>query len=67
MTKAFYNVFFHPLTKFPGPKLHAASHIPISLSMVKGTYVFDLKKLHDTYGPVVRTAPNELSFAEGEV
>ena len=32
--------------------------------MVTGSLAYWLKELHDDYGPVVRTAPNELSFTE---
>jgi cytochrome P450 len=31
--------------------------------MMKGTYVHDLRKLHEKYGEAVRTAPDEVSFA----
>jgi len=65
-TKAFYNAYLHPLSKFPGPKLYAASHIPIALHMIKGRYNYRVKDLHDIYGPVVRVAPNELAFSDGE-
>lgn len=56
-----YNVYFHPLTKFPGPKLRAASVIPAWITMWTGA-VLPFKELHDKYGTVVRTAPDSLSF-----
>jgi hypothetical protein len=66
VTNAIYNAYFHPLSKFPGPKLWAASHIPIAISISKGSYSQKVKELHDVYGPVVRIAPNELAFAEAD-
>ncbi|KAH8786726.1 cytochrome P450 [Hyaloscypha sp. PMI_1271] len=55
---AIYNIYFHPLAKFPGPKFAA-----ISNAIVTGTSVKTMKALHDKYGDVVRWAPNELSFS----
>ncbi|KXH50180.1 cytochrome P450 [Colletotrichum simmondsii] len=60
--KALYNIFFHPLRNFPGPKLWAASRIPYSLAQVDGKPHKQLLALHDKYGPIVRIAENELSF-----
>ncbi|KAI1377472.1 cytochrome P450 [Hypoxylon crocopeplum] len=57
-----YNVYFHPLSKYPGPRIAAATPWWAALSYVRGTMPTDLLKLHNQYGPVVRTSPNELSF-----
>ncbi|KAI1487795.1 isotrichodermin C-15 hydroxylase [Biscogniauxia mediterranea] len=57
-----YNVFFHPLRRFPGPRLMAASRLPYALSKLRGDPTRSVKPLHDKYGPVVRTAPGQLSF-----
>ncbi|KAK6383769.1 hypothetical protein LTS17_003061 [Exophiala oligosperma] len=57
-----YNLYLHPLAKVPGPKLYAASNIPYSVGLCKGTIWFDIKRFHDQYGPVVRYAPNDVSF-----
>ncbi|MCJ1304570.1 hypothetical protein MMC08_007383, partial [Hypocenomyce scalaris] len=60
---AIYNVYFHPLSKFPGPKLAAATQIPIARASLNGTLTQWLKELHDHYdSDVVRTGPNELSL-----
>ncbi|KAF2796776.1 putative cytochrome P450 [Melanomma pulvis-pyrius CBS 109.77] len=57
------NVFFHPLSSFPGPLLARASLLWRFWSTLGGTFHKDLYKIHDRYGPVVRISPNELSFA----
>ncbi|KAI0472507.1 cytochrome P450 ClCP1 [Xylaria cf. heliscus] len=50
------------LSEFNGPILWRLSRLPHVFSMLKGTLPFDIKKLHDLYGPIVRIALNELSF-----
>ncbi|KAE9964642.1 hypothetical protein EG328_010294 [Venturia inaequalis] len=62
-----YNIFLHPLRSFPGPKSWAATALPAVFAQVRGTEVYDVLKLHELYGPVVRTAPNELSYANSIV
>lgn len=57
-----YRLYFHPLAKFPGPKLHAISSIPSVISLLRGRLPLDNKKLHDKYGAVIRVSPNELAF-----
>ncbi|KAF2147309.1 uncharacterized protein K452DRAFT_282310 [Aplosporella prunicola CBS 121167] len=57
-----YNIFFHPLRRFPGPKLYAASRIPYSIDTARGTMVSTIDAAHKKYGDVVRIAPDELSF-----
>ncbi|KAI2998893.1 hypothetical protein CBS147346_7975 [Aspergillus niger] len=58
-----YRLHLDPLSHIPGPFL--AKFIPIcNIRMIHtGRVVFTFKKLHDTYGPVVRIGPSELSFA----
>ena len=57
-----YNAFLHPLSKVPGPRLYAASNLPYLAHLLAGQWPFTLKELHDTYGPVVRFTPNDVSF-----
>lgn len=57
-----YNVYFHPLSKFPGPKLAAATPIPFVRRLLNGRWVEWTTALHTTYGEVVRIHPDELSF-----
>ncbi|KAJ5111054.1 hypothetical protein N7532_001589 [Penicillium argentinense] len=60
-----YNVYFHPLSKYPGPRLMAATRIPYMQVVIGGRYAQRLKELHAKYGDVVRIAPDELSFIDG--
>ena len=50
------------LTLNKGPPSRAAFHFWDCWSMLGGNGCLDTKKLHDTYGPVVRIMPNALSF-----
>ncbi|KAK0639400.1 benzoate 4-monooxygenase cytochrome P450 [Cercophora newfieldiana] len=52
----------HGLEHFPGPLLCAISHIPYAFHFFAGDHPRWIESLHEKYGPVVRTAPNELSF-----
>ncbi|KAK5651518.1 hypothetical protein OQA88_11972 [Cercophora sp. LCS_1] len=61
-----YNLFFHPLRKFPGPILQRASYIPWAVRHVKGRQALETHKLHEKYGPVVRITPNHLSFTDAQ-
>lgn len=62
-----YNLFFHPLRHYPGPKLWAASVIPFACSQLRGTDVYLILAHHKRYGPVVRISPNSLSYANSAV
>jgi cytochrome P450 len=57
-----YNIFWHPLAKFPGPKVYGATQITSIIDLLRGDIGYTFKALHDQYGPVVRTGPNELTF-----
>ncbi|KAH6621938.1 cytochrome P450 [Boeremia exigua] len=59
-----YNVWVHPLRKYPGPILWCAYRAPYVVSTHRGQLHRRLKDFHTTYGPVVRIAPDELSYAD---
>lgn len=61
-----YNIFFHPLRKYPGPKSWAASQIPSVCMVLSGQPHKKILKLHQKYGDTVRIGPNELSFQAPE-
>ncbi|SLM35804.1 toxin biosynthesis cytochrome p450 [Lasallia pustulata] len=60
--RAVYNVYFHPLSSFPGPRLAAASELTKSYYGARGRMIPWVQALHQQYGEVVRIGPNELSF-----
>ena len=57
-----YQVFWGPLSKFPGPKIRAFSGLPTLSTNIRGQDNRALPALHAKYGPVVRIGPNNLSF-----
>ncbi|KAI8951619.1 putative P450 monooxygenase [Xylaria longipes] len=59
---AVYNVYFHPLARFPGPKARAISEWPYFRAMIDGADPQRILEMHNKYGPVVRVSPNELAF-----
>ena len=59
-----YNLFWHPLSEYPGPRHFAATTLPYVYTSFRGHLAIKLHELHNEYGPVVRTAPNELSFID---
>ena len=63
---AVYNLYFHPLAKFPGPKIAAITRVYYIKHLLTGRLPFTNTKLHAKYGSIVRIAPNELSFNSAE-
>ncbi|KAF2630500.1 cytochrome P450 [Macroventuria anomochaeta] len=59
-----YNAWLHPLRQYPGPLLWRAFRVSYVVSMHKGQLHRRLKEFHTTYGPIVRIAPDELSYAD---
>ena len=59
-----YDVFLGPLSHVPGSKFAAASHLPKVISLWTGSDVHDILALHEKYGPVVRTAPRQVSYTD---
>ncbi|KAJ5759295.1 hypothetical protein N7520_006451 [Penicillium odoratum] len=57
-----YNLFFHPLRKYPGPRLWAASLFPSLWYFTHGELIYKLRELHEQYGDVVRIAPDEVVY-----
>ncbi|KAI6782256.1 uncharacterized protein J7T54_008342 [Emericellopsis cladophorae] len=61
-----YLAFVHPLRRIPGPKLAAVTRLLYARKLLQGDLVRWLHELHETYGEVVRIAPDEVSFISGE-
>jgi versicolorin B desaturase len=59
---AIYNLFFHPLSSYPGPLLWRMSSIPWCYHQIKGDRTHIQAQFHLKYGDVVRIRPGELSY-----
>lgn len=59
-----YDVWFGPLSKFPGPKWWAASNLPLICMIWRGQDTETKHRLHTQYGPVVRVSPTEISYID---
>ncbi|KAI8626690.1 cytochrome P450 [Xylariaceae sp. FL1651] len=57
-----YLLFFHPLARFPGPRLAAVSNVPYAKMWLSGRFPHKCQELYWKFGSVVRLAPNELLF-----
>ena len=55
------------LRNVPGPFLASISNIDRVWSCAKGLQMNYHLKLHDKYGPLVRTGPNHVSFADSSL
>jgi cytochrome P450 len=62
LASSFYDAYFGPLSKFPGPKLNAISVLPAIVTNYIGRDNIDLPALHAKYGSAVRTKPNHISY-----
>jgi hypothetical protein len=53
---------FHPLSRFPGPKIWAVTRWGVSRAIITGKSHDIILNLHRKYGPILRIAPDELAF-----
>ncbi|KAF2084174.1 cytochrome P450 monooxygenase-like protein [Saccharata proteae CBS 121410] len=62
----FYNLYLHPMVRFPGPRAAAATRLWKAWieCVQEKSFCHELEKLHEQYGPVMRVGPNELHFAD---
>ncbi|KAF5027086.1 hypothetical protein F66182_798 [Fusarium sp. NRRL 66182] len=58
-----YNLFFHPLARFPGPLLARSSLLWRFYHSMGGRFHIAIQEQHGKLGSVVRISPNELSFS----
>lgn len=61
-----YNLFLHPLSAIPGPRLWALTWYFYARAIRGGKYAQKSLRLHSKYGPVIRIAPNQLSVTTDE-
>nr|BAJ04373.1 cytochrome P450 monooxygenase [Aspergillus oryzae] len=57
-----YRLFSHPLRNIPGPKLAAVTHLYEWYYdlFLGGKYLFEIERMHERYGPIVRINPPEI-------
>ncbi|KAJ7682318.1 cytochrome P450 [Mycena polygramma] len=55
---------FHPLAQYPGPAICKVTKLWSCGVVLSGYKYLYHKQLHDTYGPYVRTGPNEISVID---
>lgn len=61
-----YQCYFHPLAKVPGPFWARITKLWLAYKTWQGQLHKDNLALHEIYGPVVRIAPDQLSFTSLE-
>lgn len=61
-----YGSFLSPLKEYPGSFWWKISDIPLTLSRIRGTHHHDVLVMHEKHGPVIRIAPNRLSYTTAE-
>ncbi|KAJ5107325.1 Benzoate 4-monooxygenase cytochrome P450 [Penicillium angulare] len=61
-----YRLYAHPLSGFPGPRLAAATFFYEFYYDVikKGMYIWEIERMHEQYGPIVRINPRELHIKD---
>ncbi|KAK0634134.1 cytochrome P450 [Immersiella caudata] len=58
-----YTTHLSPLSSIPGPPFWSASRLPFLFSLARGNLSLDLQRLHKEHGPVLRIAPDEVTFS----
>ncbi|KAI0025983.1 cytochrome P450 [Xylariomycetidae sp. FL0641] len=58
----FWRLYFHPLSKYPGPRLAAISDAWYTYHAMSGRLFWAIEDALRIYGDTVRIAPNELVF-----
>jgi cytochrome P450 len=62
LCRAVYRIYWHPLSKFPGSKLAAATYWHETYyDVFRGhQYIWKIREMHEKYGPVIRTNPDDV-------
>ncbi|PLN84688.1 cytochrome P450 [Aspergillus taichungensis] len=66
LLKSIYRLYFHPLRKFPGPKLAAITSLyEFYYNVIRsGKFLFEIERMHEQYGPIVRINPREIHIKD---
>ncbi|KAJ5161559.1 hypothetical protein N7492_006951 [Penicillium capsulatum] len=62
LVQSIFRLCFHPLSKYPGPRLAAFTNWYATYFVGRGVFHIKTREWHRQYGPIVRYAPNALSF-----
>ncbi|KAL1304627.1 hypothetical protein AAFC00_003592 [Neodothiora populina] len=65
ITIAIYRLIFHPLSSIPGPFACRLTSFWTYYHSYVGDECTLITQFHDSYGPVIRVAPNEICIADG--
>ncbi|KAH8807930.1 isotrichodermin C-15 hydroxylase [Xylogone sp. PMI_703] len=57
-----YQIYFHPLAKYPGPPAAKFTNLREIYYAWNGDQHLDIQRCHEKYGPIVRYGPNHLLF-----
>ncbi|KAF2116138.1 cytochrome P450 [Lophiotrema nucula] len=67
VVKTIYRLYFHPLAKIPGPKLAAVTTLYNAYyDICMPGLIKHLPAMHEKYGPIIRTQPNEVHVSNLE-
>ncbi|EEQ34237.1 benzoate 4-monooxygenase cytochrome P450 [Microsporum canis CBS 113480] len=66
IVQTIYRLYFHPLSKFPGPKIAAIGRFyEFYFNVIKGgMYIWEIQRMHEKYGPIVRINHRELHIKD---
>ncbi|CAG8205943.1 unnamed protein product [Penicillium nalgiovense] len=62
--KSIYRLYFHPLSKIPGPKLAAITSGYESYFNVIKMFIWEMERLHEIYGLIIRITPFEVHIKD---